>query len=153
MWNKSFSICQVWNQLFYNASDFEVKILRHVSFSRKIFFQKAWFWRKKISKKYDFEEKINFKKQILKKMLHTKKHVLIQFTPSNAHFLSITCNFKKARFCRKKFSKKHDFECKFFSKKHNFEWKSFCKKHDCEIKVFHFVRFGINFSTTRQILK
>ena len=31
--------------------------------------------------KHDFEEKINFRKQIFKKSLHLKTHVLIQFTP------------------------------------------------------------------------
>ena len=31
--------------------------------------------------KHDFEEKVNFKKQILKKNLHTKNPVLFQFTP------------------------------------------------------------------------
>ena len=56
-------------------------------------------------RRHDFEEKFNFKKQILKKMLHTKKDVLIQFTPEKAHFLSITCNFKN-----------HDPEEDFFSK-------------------------------------
>ena len=38
------------------------------------------FEEKKFPKRHDFDEKINFIKQILKKMLHTKNHILIQFT-------------------------------------------------------------------------
>ena len=79
-WNKSFSSCQTWNQLFYNASDFELKISRRVSFSRKNIFLESMNLKKKFSKEHDFEEKFNFIKQILKKMLHTKNHILIQFT-------------------------------------------------------------------------
>ena len=36
---------------------------------------------KKILKKHGFEEKFNFKKQILKKILRTKNQVLTQLTP------------------------------------------------------------------------
>ena len=68
--------------------------------------------KKNFFRRHDFEEKFIFKKQILKKMLHTKKDVLIQFTPENAHFLSFTCNFKN-----------HDPEEDFFPKKHDFERK------------------------------
>ena len=50
--------------------------------------------KKNFFRRHDVEEKINFKKQILKKKLRTKNHVLIQFTPENAHFSSLTCNFK-----------------------------------------------------------
>ena len=48
------------NLKFYDASDFEEKC---------------------IFETHDFEEKIIFKKQILKNILHTKNHVLVQFTP------------------------------------------------------------------------
>ena len=37
--------------------------------------------KKSIFKKHDFEENFFLKTQILKKRLHTKNHVLIQFTP------------------------------------------------------------------------
>ena len=69
-------------------------------------------FKKKVFKKHDFEEKNVFKKQILKKVLHTKNHVLIQFTPWNAQILRFTYTFKKhdfdeiffkARFWRKSF--------------------------------------------------
>ena len=50
-------------------------------FKIKYIFRKHEFEEKNFSKKHDFEEKINFMKQILKKMLHTKNHVLTQFTP------------------------------------------------------------------------
>ena len=118
-------------------------------FRRNIFLKSMILKKKNFFRRHEFEEKINFKKQILKKMLRTKNHVLIQFTPWNAHFLRITCNFKKARFWGKKISREDDFECKIFSEKHDFERKSFCNKHDFEIKVFYLVRFGINFFTTR----
>ena len=39
------------------------------------------FEEKFIFKKHDFEEKKFLKKQILKKIFHTKNHVLIDFTP------------------------------------------------------------------------
>ena len=106
-----------------------MKIIRRVSFLvGKIYFWKAWLWRKNISKKYVFEEKINFKKQILKKMLPTKKRVLIQFTPWNALFLRITCNFKKARSSGKNFLERMILNVKFFLKsmilKEKFFWKA-----------------------------
>ena len=47
-WNKSFSSWQIWNQIFYNASDFELKILRRDSFSRKNIFLESMNLKKKI---------------------------------------------------------------------------------------------------------
>ena len=89
------------NRNFYNASDFEIKILQRVRFSikmssdveEKYFFEKHDFEENHIFKKHDFEEKFIFKKyvfgekknifekQILEKVLNKKNHVLIQFTP------------------------------------------------------------------------
>ena len=72
--------------------------------------------KKNFFRRHDVEEKINFKKQILKKKLRTKNHVLIQFTPENAHFSSLTCNFKYHDPEEEIFPKKHDFETKVFLK-------------------------------------
>ena len=49
-------MCQILSQNFYNASDFELTILRRVRFWWKFFF-----------KKHDFEEEIFFKSRFLKK--------------------------------------------------------------------------------------
>ena len=53
--------------------------------------------------KHDFDEKIIFGKQILKKFLHTKNHAWTHFSPWNAHYLRFTYMFKK-----------HDFQEKIF---------------------------------------
>ena len=63
----------------------------------------AYIQEKYSFKKHDFEEKINFKKQILKKILHTESHVQFQFAPYNANILRITCNSKKHEFEEKNF--------------------------------------------------
>ena len=47
-WNKSFSSCQIWNQIFYNASDFELKILGRDNFSRKNIFLASMNLKRKI---------------------------------------------------------------------------------------------------------
>ena len=48
---------------------------------KKKYSKKHDFKVKIIFKKHDFEENYIFKKQILKKILQTKNHVLVQFTP------------------------------------------------------------------------
>ena len=110
-------------------------------FKRNIFLKSMILKKKNFFRRHDVEEKINFKKQILKKKLRTKNHVLIQFTPENAHFSSLTCNFKN-----------HDPEEEIFPKKHDFERKVFLKSMILKYKNFYFVRFGINFFTTRHVL-
>ena len=50
-------------------------------FKRNIFLKSLILKKKKFFRRHDFEEKINFKKQILKKILRTKNNILIQFTP------------------------------------------------------------------------
>ena len=114
--------------------------------TRQIFKKNIFF------KKHDFDEKINFKQEILEKNVAHKKSRFDSIYPVNCACFAYYVQFYKARFWREKFSKKHDFECKIISKKQDFEWKSFCKKHDFEIKVFNLIRFGINSITMRQIL-
>ena len=48
---------------------------------KKLIFESTIMKKKKYFEKHDSEGKIIIKKQILKKTLHTKNHVLIHFTP------------------------------------------------------------------------
>ena len=76
---------------FSNVSDFETKFSQLVRFCFKNFttrqildwkeIQRVRFWTEKIYDASDFEENFFFKTQFFKKPLHTRNHVLIQFTP------------------------------------------------------------------------
>ena len=93
---------QILVKIFYNVSDSESKFLQRVRFSnnyfktrqilkkrilestilrRKLILKSTILNKKNTFKKHDFEEKNTFEKQILTKVLHTKNHVLTQFTP------------------------------------------------------------------------
>ena len=59
---------------------------------------------------HGFEKKnIFFKKQNMKKTLHTKNHVLIQFTHKLRNFCVLGAILKSTNLKKKFFSKNHDF--------------------------------------------
>ena len=116
-----FTTRQILDWKKHNVLDFEFKILRRVRLWRKMFF---------FFKKHDFEEKIIFKKEILKKNRTQKTRFDSIYTVKCAIF-AFTINFKE-----------HDFEKRivlrstnlknFFFKKHDFQCIFFCKNHDSE---------------------
>ena len=125
----------------YNASEFELKILRRVRFWNED------FTTREILKKNKF-----LKSMILKKKIWTHKITFcLILTRKMRKFCVLRAYLRSTILKKKKFFKKHDFEEKYFSKKHDFEWKSFVKSvnlnkdffvlSDFETKFFPRVRF------------
>ena len=68
--SKNFKSRQILKQKFYNDPDFELKFLQRVT-----------LWIKTFTTRQILKKEMFIKGPILKKSLHTKNHVLVQFTP------------------------------------------------------------------------
>ena len=111
--SKKFKSCQIPIQKLYNLSDFrwifftnasvfEWNVLQRVIFLRKILPWKASFWRKI---EHDFEEKLIFKKQFLKKIC-TQKITFIFNLPRNIRLFCVLRTIFKSTVLKEIFSLK-----------------------------------------------
>ena len=71
--SKSFTTCQILNELFYNASDLKTKVLQRVRFRFKNFTMRQLLKNIYIFEKHDFEEKKIFLKSTILMKIFFKK--------------------------------------------------------------------------------
>ncbi len=82
--DKIFTTCQISNQFFLQRVRFQNKIFTTCQILNQKFYNVS-----------DFVLNEFFKNQILHKNVHSKNHVLTEFTPYNGGILKFLCIFKK----------------------------------------------------------
>ena len=89
---------QIFNQKFYKASDFELKVLRRVRFQIKIFTTRQILKKNKFLKSLILKKKLFLRNTILKKKLFLKSTILKKICTQKITFCFILPR-KTRRFC------------------------------------------------------